>query len=252
MKKVFLLFFATVTLSFSAQTPIHHFTFDETLVNTNKTATFNGTAKYTKDRAGLDKKAVSLNQEALTANIGNLPQFNTPRTVSIWIKFNDISNSNYIWGYGAASNNQYCGLIHQGTSTDESPLNIAAWGYKNDYVTTLPLSPNVWYNYVYVYDGAIANLFRNGVLIESFNAPDRNTLGSIFKLGNINSLISINATIDDLKIYNTALSINQVLDLYSSESALVVVESKKSNKGKSLSTSRSTPSKHTKAIALFQ
>lgn len=245
----YLLLFFTIVLH--AQQPIHHFSFDETLVNSDRTTTFIGTIKHAKDRSGIDKKAIYLSNEGITANIGNLPQSNAPRTVSIWIKFNDITNSNYIWGYGSATNNQYCGLIHQGTTTGESPLNIAAWGHKNDYVTTLPLSANVWYNYVYVYDGAIDNIFRNGVLIERFNASNRNTLGSVFKIGNINSLVSINAIIDDLKIYNEALSVNEVLSLYSKESALVVLESPKAKKAKS-SLKPTAPKKTNKSIAISQ
>ncbi len=235
------------TLNFS-QTPIHDFSFDGTLANAEKTTTFMGNAKFTKDRSGVDKKAIRLTNEGLAANIGNLPQTNSPRTITIWIKFNDITNSNYIWGYGAGTNNQFCGLIHQGTTTDESLLNIAAWGYKNDFITTIPLFKDFWYNYTYVYDGKYASIYRNGVLIESFSAPNRNTLGSVFKLGNINSLISINADIDELKIFNVALSPDEIVNQYHIGASLIIVEAApviKKGKG----TSKSKPS-NTKALAL--
>lgn len=212
-------------LAFS-QNPIHHFNFDATLIDVEQTSTFNGSLLFVKDRSGVDKKAIRLNNQSLTANIGNLPQTNEPRTISIWIKFNDITNSNYIWGYGAATNNKYCGLIHQGTLTNESPLNIAAWGYKNDLVTNLPLSKDVWYNYIYVYDGKNASIYRNGVMIESFIAPDRNTLGSVFKIGNVNSLVSINADIDELKIYNVALSNDEITKQYNAGALLVMTATK--------------------------
>jgi len=251
MKRDLALIFIFFVLITSAQNPIHLFEFDASLVNKDQTATFNGTVQYVKDRSGIDKKAIRLNQQSLSANIGNLPQSSASRTISIWIKFNDISNSNYIWGYGAAANNQYCGLIHQGTTTNESALNVAAWGYKNDFVTDLPLATEVWYHYVYVYDGTTSSIYRNGILIENFNAPNRNTLGSVFKIGNINSLVSINADIDELKIYNVALSYDEINTQYNAGALLVATAVKStSTKGKK-ATLPKQKTNATKGIALF-
>lgn len=251
MKKDLSFIFVFFVLVATAQNPIHLFDFDGSLVNKDQTATFNGAHLFVKNRAGVDKKAIRLINQSLTANIGNLPQTNEPRTISIWIKFNDISNSNYIWGYGAATNNQYCGLIHQGTTTNEALLNIAAWGHKNDFVAVLPLNKEVWYYYTYVYDGKSAGLYRNGVLIENFNAPNRNTSGSVFKIGNINSLVSINADIDELKIYNIALSNEEIINQYEIESLIVSTAAKsttsKEKKGY-ISKQKANP---TKGIALF-
>nr|WP_315155738.1 LamG domain-containing protein [uncultured Flavobacterium sp.] len=249
MKKTMLLLLTFSSLIAIAQTPLHDFKFDGNLVNADNTAAFNGNAKFTKDRSGIDKKAIRLTNEGLIANIGNLPQTNSPRTISIWIKFNDITNSNYIWGYGAAMNNSYCGLIHQGTTIGESPLNIAAWGYKNDLITTLPLTKGTWYNYTYVYDGKNAAIYRNGILIESYFAPNRNTIGSMFKIGNVNSLISINADIDDLKIYNVALSFDEIASQYNVGASLIIAEktTTTTKKGKGVTRSKSPI---TKAIAL--
>ncbi|MEM0575105.1 LamG-like jellyroll fold domain-containing protein [Flavobacterium polysaccharolyticum] len=230
MKKTVLLSFLLYSIAIQAQKPIHEFNFDGSLANTSKTASFVGNAEFSKDRSGIDKKAIRLTNEGLIANIDNLPQTNAPRTISIWIKFNDITNSNYIWGYGAAVGNQYCGLIHQGTDSDESLLNVAAWGYKNDFVTTLPLAKGIWYNYTYVYDGKNADIYRNGVLIENYMAPNRNTLGSFFKLGNINSLISINADIDELKIYDVALSYEEIANQYYTGAALIIAGTTTSTK----------------------
>jgi Concanavalin A-like lectin/glucanases superfamily len=244
MKKIILFSFLFSSIIAVAQTPIHEFTFDGSLINTDKSVAFQGTGKYTKDRSGVDKKALRLTNESLVANMDNLPQADAPRTISIWIKFNDITNSNYIWGYGAAMNNSYCGLIHQGTSTSESPLNLAAWGYKNDLITTLPLAKGIWYNYTYVYDGKNAAIYRNGVLIENFYAPNRNTIGNFFKIGNVNSLVSIDADIDDLKIYNMALSFEEVTNQYNSDvSSIIAEKNSTAKKGKLMAKKKSTLSK---------
>ncbi|MGL2987271.1 LamG-like jellyroll fold domain-containing protein [Flavobacterium sp. RSSA_27] len=248
MKKITLsTLLLTYFVSF-AQSPIHEFTFDGNLSNSNKSVAFQGIGKFTKDRFGVDKKALRVSNESLVANIDNLPQNDSPRTISIWVKFNDITNSNYIWGYGAARNNSYCGLIHQGTSTAESSLNIAAWGFKNDFIIALPLSKEIWYNYTYVYDGKNAAIYRNGILLETFFAPNRQTIGNFFKIGNVNSLVSIDADIDDLKIYNIALSNEAISNQYLSNVPTIIVENNSSIKKSKQEVKKKIPS--TKAIVM--
>ncbi|MNF34502.1 hypothetical protein D3C84_153440 [compost metagenome] len=221
MRKILVLLFLYCFSNSYSQTPIQDFNFNGSLVNKLKTATFNGTVKYVTDKTGNPKGAIRLINEGLEANIGNLPQGNTPRTVSIWIKFNDIKEANYIWGYGSAANAKYCGLLHQGAYSTTSDLCIAGWGPSNDLITTTTLAENTWYNYTFTYDGNISKIYRNGILLKTFKGPNRNTLGSVFKIGKANTLISINADIDDLKIYNIVLTQEQVASLYDSTPILV-------------------------------
>lgn len=226
IKIIILVLLIYTTFSYS-QSPIHEYNFDGTLANQDRSATFFGNAQFTMDRFGNNKKALRVNNETIIANMDNLPQHNAPRTISIWVKFNDIANANYIWSYGTATNNAFCGLIHQGTSSTESSVCVAAWGNMNDFVTHLTLEKEVWYNYIYTYDGKIGSLYRDGVLIESFNEPYRNTFGSIFKIGNVNSIVSINADIDDIKIYNIALCEDEIKKTYALEFPSIRIENLK-------------------------
>jgi hypothetical protein len=219
-KNQYLLFVFSIFTCYS-QTPLHNFSFDGTLINTNKTATFYGPAKYVTDRTGNTKGAQRLVNEALETNLGNLPQGSSPRTISIWIKFNQKSDANYIWGYGSAVNTQYCGLLHQGTNTTLSNLNVAGWGPTNDLITPINLTENTWYNYTFTYDGNVSNLYRNGVLLKTYNGPKRNNIGSVFRIGKVNTLTSINADIDDLKIYDIVLTPEQIVSIYNSSPVLV-------------------------------
>ncbi|WP_165834831.1 LamG domain-containing protein [Flavobacterium cheongpyeongense] len=216
MKRIILFIFA-ISLEMGAQIPIHKFNFNGTLQNTENSISFMGTENYVADRMGKDKGAQRLTNKALEAVIDNLPQKNKPRTITIWIKMNDISSANYIWGYGEASNAQYFGLLQQGTTTSNSDLNLAAWGALNDIIVNIPLAKNIWYQYSVTYDGNISKIYRNGELLKYEKALSINTEGNIFRLGEINTKIGINADLDDLKIYDTALSDKEILALYNLE-----------------------------------
>jgi len=221
MKKLLLTFLFVSYLNVNAQTPIQEFNFNGTLNNTANTTSFIGINNFVADRAGDIKGAQRLNNKALEAVIDNLPQGKSARTISVWVKFNDISNANYIWGYGNAYNAQYCGLLHQGTSSSNSDLSLAAWGVSNDVIVSTPLEKYVWYNYTITYEDSTSRIYRDGKLLKFLEGMTRSTNGNIFRLGEINTTIGINADIDDLKIYDVALTAEQVNELYESGKPVV-------------------------------
>ncbi|MBO9585422.1 MAG: LamG domain-containing protein [Flavobacterium sp.] len=219
MKKILLTVLFVSFLNVKAQTPIQEFNFNGTLNNTANTTSFIGANNFVVDRAGAIKGAQRLSNKALEAVIDNLPQGKSSRTISIWVKFNDVSQANYIWGYGNAVNAQYCGLLQQATTSANSDLSLAAWGASNDVIVSTPLEKNTWYNYTITYQGATSKLYRDGKLLKYLEGMTRSTTGNIFRLGEINTVVGINADIDDLKIYDVALSPDQVKELYDREKA---------------------------------
>jgi hypothetical protein len=214
----------------NAQTPIHEFNFNGNLNCVTNKSKFYGVVSYITDREGKANRAINLKNNSLDAIINDLPLENSPRTVSIWVKFNNITTPNYIWGYGSPQNNGYYGLLQQGTTSQYASLNLASWGAGNDRIITTPISVNTWYNYTTTFDGFTSRIYRNGVLLDSYNNPNRNTLGSIFKIGKINSLISIDADVDDLKIYDVSLSEDQIMELYNTTPILLSNDSIYTNK----------------------
>ena len=182
-----------------------------------------GTDNFVTDRSGGIKGAQRLNNKALEAVIDNLPQGRAARTITVWVKFNDISNANYIWGYGSAYNAQYCGLLQQGTASSNSDLSLAAWGASNDVIVSTPLEKYVWYNYTITYEGATSRIYRDGKLLKYLEGMTRSTNGNVFRLGEINTTIGINADVDDLKIYDYAMTPEQVKDLYENEKPILSV-----------------------------
>lgn len=223
MKKLLLTLMFVSHLNVNAQNPIQEFNFNGTLNNTANTTSFMGANNFVADRMGNVNSAQRLVNKALEAVIDGLPQENKPRTVSIWVKFNDITSANYIWGYGTAYNAQYCGLLQQATSTSNSDLSLAGWGASNDVIVSSPLTKGIWYNYTITYDGTVSKIFRNGVMLKSLNGIVRATKGNIFRLGEINTTVGINADIDDLKIYNVAMTDEQVIALYDESKPVVPV-----------------------------
>jgi len=223
MKKLLLTLLFVCYLNVNAQTPIQEFNFNGTLNNTANTISFMGTDNFVTDRSGNVKGAQRLNNRALEAVIDNVPQGRAARTISIWVKFNDIANANYIWGYGNAYNAQYCGLLQQGTSSSNSDLSLAAWGASNDVIVSTPLEKYVWYNYTITYEGVTSKIYRDGKLLKYLEGMTRSTNGNVFRLGEINTTIGINADVDDLKIYDFAMTPDQIKDLYEKEKPVLSI-----------------------------
>lgn len=226
MKKFLLTVMFVSFLSATAQDPIEEFNFNGTLVNTKNTTSFIGTNNFVADRNGIINNAQRLVNKGMEAMIVDLPQNNNARTVTIWVKLNDIASANYIWGYGTAYNAQYCGLLQQGISSSNSDLSFAGWGASNDVIVSTPLTKNTWYHYSITYDGTVSKIYRDGQLLKSVNGISRSTKGSIFRLGEINTTVGINADIDDLKIYNVALTDQQILEEYNSSKPKIAVVTK--------------------------
>lgn len=221
MKKILLSLLFVSYLNGDAQNLIQEFNFNGTLNNESNTISFMGSNDFVADREGIAGKAQRLNNKALEAVIDNLPQGNTARTVSIWVKFNDIASANYIWGYGSAYNAQYFGLLHQGTTSSNSDLSLAGWGAANDVIVSTGLAKGIWYQYTITFDGTVSKIYRNGELLKYINGLKRSTKGNIFRLGEINTSVGINADIDDLKIYDGALTDEQVLESYNKSKPLI-------------------------------
>lgn len=225
MKKILLTVLFVSFLSAAAQNPIEEFNFNGTLVNAKNTTSFMGTNNFVEDRNGVANSAQRLINKGMEAVIPELPQDNKARTVTLWVKLNDIETANYIWGYGTAYNTQYCGLLQQGTSSSVSDLSLAGWGASNDVIVSVPLVKDRWYLYSITCDGTVSKIYRDGQLLKSVSGISRATKGTIFRLGEINTTVGINADIDDLKIFNVAMTGEQILDQYNrSKPAIAVVE----------------------------
>lgn len=221
MKKLLLTLMFVSFLTANAQNPVQEFTFDGTLSNTDNTISLLGTPNFVNDRMGVAKGAQRLTNKVLQGVVGDLPQGNKQRTISVWVKFNAINSANYIFGYGTAVNTQYFGLVQQSASAGNSDVSLVGWGDTNNMIITVPLQKEVWYHYSITYDGNISKIYRNGELLKTVEGIPRLTKGYIMRLGAINATTGINADVDDLKIYSVAMTDEQVQESYNSSKPTV-------------------------------
>lgn len=215
-------------LMIKAQTPIHRFTFDNTYSNSNSTiqlTQLNSTfpTSFVTGRNG--GQAVNIpNAGGLKAIISNLPLGNSARTVATWIKFNQYNptGGSYIFSYGNAVNGQAFGL----TMNYNNGLEQYNWGAGYSVIVTINDNSNVffnngqWYHLVTSYDGTKVKIYMNGNLIktQTLAINTSNSVNNLFKIGATPSTSSggtLNAAIDDLQIFNVALTDAQVNSLYS-------------------------------------
>ena len=225
MKKLLLTLLFVSFLNTNAQNPVQEFNFNGNLNSADNTISFLGVANFVNDRMGVAKGAQRLTNKTLQGMIGDLPQGNKPRSISIWVKFNAINAVNYILGYGTAANTQYFGLVQQAVAAGNADVSLVGWGDTNNVIASVPLLKDVWYQYSITYDGNTSKVYRNGQLLKSVNEIPRLTKGYILRLGVLNTTTGINADIDDLKIYNVAMTDEQVMESYnSSKPADVITE----------------------------
>jgi hypothetical protein len=223
MKKLLLTLLFVSFLNTNAQNPVQEFNFNGNLNNTDNTISFLGTPNFVNDRMGVAKGAQRLTNKVLQGVVGDLPQDNKPRSISIWVKFNAIASANYIFGYGSAVNTQYFGLLQQAASSGNSDLSLVGWGDTNNIIVSVPLAKDVWYQYTVTYDGAKSKIYRNGELLKSVEGVSRLTKGYILRLGALNGTVGINADVDDLKIYSVAMTDEQVMESYNSSKPTTTV-----------------------------
>jgi Concanavalin A-like lectin/glucanases superfamily len=226
MKKLLLTLMFVSFLNTNAQNPVQEFNFNGTLNNADNTISFLGTPNFVNDRMGVAKGAQRLTNKVLQGVVGDLPQDNKPRSISIWVKFNTTAAANYILGYGTPLSTQYFGLLQQAAASGNSDLSLVGWGDNNNVIASVPLLKDVWYQYSITYDGSTSKIYRNGELLKSVEGISRLTKGYILRLGALNTTTGINADVDDLKIYSVAMTAEQVLESYNSSkpAAAVVTE----------------------------
>jgi len=137
-----------------------------------------------------------------------------PRTITAWIKptlacLQQTVTSAVKYGTGAELQNFLFGLNH---------TQIALFGHgSGDVITSVSVASDVFSSIVVVYDGASLRFYKNGDLIYGPIAKTYNTIidsnGLLIGVGN-GLLYPFNGLIDEVRIYNRALSAAEVLAQY--------------------------------------
>ena len=193
----------------------------------NNNGTVNG-AKLTADRNGIVNSAYSfdgVDDYIESKNAINLTG-NLPRTISLWFNINTYINgwSNIInFGQPCPNNNTSNSLMIEGSTEKNTRLIFKANGTNDDFSYT-PISDKIWYNFVWSFDGVKSKIYLNSINYTNANKTLNTTLTTL-KIGfdytslNCSSFHYIfnkafNGSIDDIAIYNRALTQEEITNLY--------------------------------------
>ncbi|WP_417940633.1 LamG-like jellyroll fold domain-containing protein [Flavobacterium sp. RS13.1] len=228
MKKILLSIFLISFTYTNAQTLIKHYTFDGTLYDTtnplvDRFIISDGSANahavnYATGRHGIANSAIDLSAgTSLYSGMSNLPTGTSARSIVMWVKFKDFQFIQYVFSYGTASNGNCFGL----TINNYNQLEQYNWGSGYSIIHDFTANaPGDWHHFVISYDSTNIKIYLNGQLLKT-QALAINTSNGYFYIGSTPSIFSsrsIRAYIDDLQIYNGALSDAQVTQLYNGAS----------------------------------
>ncbi|MFK7001814.1 LamG-like jellyroll fold domain-containing protein [Flavobacterium oreochromis] len=224
MKKIIQLLILSLVLATNAQTPLYHFSFDNTLSDKTNTFSFvrNPGVASTTNPTYLNSYNGSIGLQIsgafnVQANLPNLPQGNDSRTIMMRVSSFPMNNvENPFFHYGSVASTQSFGLKHDKVNGG----NITSFfGGNGNQMTLNPdgMDTNSFYLLTVTYDGSVIKVYKDSKLLFNYGAA-LNTQGTIFKIGqflqNVSTSNSVGFRIDDLKIFNTCLTIQQISKEY--------------------------------------
>ena len=196
---------------------VREFKFNNSYADETATSSFydNGFTNFVADRNSNPNSALRMNTRGTKATINNLPNNTAQRSVSIWYKVANASSDNVLFVYGSASGQQAYGVSFN---------NANSW-YNFSWLTntaaTNPSNDGQWHHLVTTFDQSRnVKIYVDGVLLsqQTQNGWDTNATATNFDFW-LGGLFSENSSpfdgyVDDLKIYNTALSQTEITNLY--------------------------------------
>ncbi len=149
------------------------------------------------------------------------PSGNSPRTIEAWFKLDGLGGAytmQTIAGWGTLSTGRMSYLDVYENINGVGSHGIFFFGARSDYDLrgTSELSADTWYHAVVTYDGSSLKLYLNGNLENSknVNLKTGNDFSSIGKTQQTSVLDGFNGTIDEVAIYNRALTTEEIQQHY--------------------------------------
>jgi len=150
--------------------------------------------------------------DLVTGNASGFPAGSMPRALSAWVKITNASQERSIIAYGDASGTSYQLLLD---ADDKAAARIGAENISG----TGSLRDNKWHHLVALYEGGETNtlkLYVDGLLENTGIVTLASTSAITFSIGaSLTGGSSFNGLIDDIAVYNRAISANEVMKLYS-------------------------------------
>ncbi len=176
--------------------------------------TWNGTETYAAGRFG---QAAVFNGSSsyIYRSSSFLPMGSASRTFSFWTKLDTHVGDAYFMSYGNGATGQFF-------SPRVTPLNqggyISFMGYAADLNSNVVMTTGEWMHLCYTYNGTTLKIYKNAVEIASGNLSLSTSQTRDFIIGarDYNGSVTkhIDGSIDQIRIFNSALSAGNVTQLY--------------------------------------
>jgi hypothetical protein len=193
-----------------------HWSFDEGSGTVAHDGTGNGNTGAITDAtyvAGKSGTALSFNGTTaqVTATVTGLPTGNADRTVSLWFKLLSLPPAAgffFVYGPGLAGQLFGARLWSNGT------FNLTALSTEDNLTSPIALTVDgLWHHMVCEVASGALRLYLDGELLGSLNTTSLNTTSGTFYVGQGFGYF-VNALIDEVRIYNVALTSAEVRGLY--------------------------------------
>ena len=178
-------------------------------------------ATATTDRFGTANMAMSFDGTTNSVNIGNPANLNPDAwpaiTLSAWINTNIIRADQGIIGKNrAAYRTIFVSLGNNGLKANQACIVLGDAPWLCD---TTVLSINTWYHIVSVATNAGRSIYLNGSLVVSDGVvKSLNTTGCLWCIGMMRAMTGpFSGKIDEVKIFNRALTDAEILSMYNHE-----------------------------------
>jgi len=180
--------------------------------------TVNG-AILASDRLGNANSAYSFTCNSINANI-NTTSITNQMTLSFWyLRTAQGCISPRVMEFSQGSNLPGQLIIEENYPTGIKIGHVTSAGLSNTFgwMQFNTLVNQTWSHYIYTNDGAIAKIYQNGILINQYNSPGLPVLDGDVAFGWMNHPANdgVNGKLDDISIYNRALSASEVAYLAS-------------------------------------
>lgn len=144
----------------------------------------------------------------------SFPSWANSRTVSFWAKINTLTADTYFLSYGNGNTWEF---FAPRISTSNK---IGLMWYSSDYDTTTTWTTIWWHHYVYTYNWTTLTIYYDWASIWSASLSLNTVLTQKFVIGardyNWSNTNYINSDIDEVGIWNIALSSSDITYLYNS------------------------------------
>lgn len=211
-----------------AQSPVANYDFSgcaNDLSSFGNHASVNG-ANLTQDRFGFANSAFAFDGDQSGITVTNAAQLNSPNTtISFWVKPNSfpVTGEVYLLSHGGYQERWKISLPDHGKPVFTTHSNGVCC---SDLDSGTPLTIGAWTHVVMVHDGTQDIIYFNGVQVNAKAAAgplDSTTKPLGIGYDPINNDYSFDGALDEVQIFNVALSAAQIAALYALQNTAPVV-----------------------------